>query len=122
MESVCVLLVEDELDMAALMVKALSDCGFEVVHAASVESAFDAIASKFIQAAVLDINVGDELVYPVATLLQAIGVPFVFASGANFDTEAVELKPHALIAKPYFLSSVVDALRSALKQDLDPSV
>jgi hypothetical protein len=37
---------------------------------------------------VLDINLGDGAVYPVADMLTARGVPFVFVTG--YDAESVE--------------------------------
>jgi len=122
MESVCVLLVEDDLDLAALVVEALSECGFEVVHAATIEAAYNAITETLIHAAVLDINVGQELVFPVAVVLQTMGIPFVFASSAALDGQAPDLRPHAFVRKPYRLANVVDAIRAALLQDVSPAV
>ena len=48
-----------------------------------------------IDAAVLDINLQDELVYPVADALHARGVPFLFATG--YDPASVP-PPHGAVA------------------------
>lgn len=116
MDAVCVLVVEDDLDLAALMKEALVIAGFEVAHVSTVEAAFDTISGRLIHVAVLDINVGQELVFPVATLLQAMSIPFVFASGADFDGESSGLRPHALVPKPYRIANVIEAITAALSK------
>jgi CheY-like chemotaxis protein len=84
------LVVEDEYMIAIELVRALEDLGAEVVGpAGSVEDAFSLLedAGAPLDAAVLDINLRDERVYPVAEALAARGVPFVFATG--YDSTAI---------------------------------
>ena len=83
------LLVEDEYMIAADLALSLEHYGVEVVGpAGSVEDALALIeADRAIDAAVLDINLGGERVYPVAEALVRRGVPFVFATG--YDAWAV---------------------------------
>jgi ActR/RegA family two-component response regulator len=86
----CLLLVEDEYLIAADLARSLEHLGVEVIGpAASVEHALELVESEGdrLDGAVLDINLRDELVYPVADALAARGVPFVFTTG--YDAVAI---------------------------------
>lgn len=79
-----VLLVEDEGLVALMMEDLLTDLGCEVVGSCdSIRSALEwlAGAAEAPDGAVLDVNLGGELVYPVAEALAARRVPFAFATG-----------------------------------------
>jgi len=84
-----ILVVEDEYLIAADLAAWLEGEGAEVLGpAASVEDALDLV--KFVgppDASVLDINLGDEKVFPVADALRDAGVPFLFLSG--YDARVV---------------------------------
>jgi PAS domain S-box-containing protein len=84
-----VLLVEDEALVAMMIQETLSDFGFHVLGPVSTASeALAAARESLIDAAVLDINLGDGLVYTVAEILAERGVPFVFVTG--YDAESVD--------------------------------
>ena len=79
-----ILVVEDEYLIAADLAATLEDVGVAVVGpAGSVAQALELVedAGGELDAAVLDVNLGGERVYPVADALAARGVPFVFATG-----------------------------------------
>lgn len=78
-----VLVVEDDYFIADEMRRTLSRSGAEVLGpVASVDKALALIAaSSEIDAAVLDINLRDVMVFPVADALTSRGVPFIFATG-----------------------------------------
>lgn len=78
------LLVEDEAMVAMMLEDMLSDFGCEVVGLAdnvpeALALAHDAAAA--LGAAILDVNVGGQSIYPVAEALKEKGVPFVFITG-----------------------------------------
>jgi CheY-like chemotaxis protein len=77
-----VLLVEDEALVAMMVQECLAEFGYQVIG--PICTASEAVAKakdgRF-EAAVLDINLGDGAVYPVADILAARGVPFVFVTG-----------------------------------------
>ena len=77
------LVVEDDYLVARDLCDELADQGAEVVGpAGSVEEALALVAGEpRIDAAVLDINLRNEKVYPVAEALRARGIPFVFTTG-----------------------------------------
>lgn len=78
-----ILVVEDEYVMAKDLQHELEDAGAEVLG--PVPSVADALALLATDvrpdAAVLDVNLGGELVFPVAEALRERGVPFLFATG-----------------------------------------
>ena len=79
-----ILIVEDEYFIAMDLALSLGDLGAEVVGpAASVAEALALVESvgDELDGAVLDVNLRDERVYPVAEALALRGVRFVFASG-----------------------------------------
>jgi two-component sensor histidine kinase/CheY-like chemotaxis protein len=83
-----ILLVEDEILIAMAMVQTLDYLEFDVIGPlASVNDALAAVEREPLDAAILDINLGGEMVYPVAMALKARNVPFVFMTG--YGSEAV---------------------------------
>jgi CheY-like chemotaxis protein len=84
------LVVEDEYLIAVSLVLALEEDGAEVVGpAGSVRDALALVEAEDgrLDGAVLDINLHDERVYPVADALAARGVPFVFLTG--YDAQGI---------------------------------
>ena len=84
------LVVEDEYLIAVSLALALEEDGVEVVGpAGSVRDALALVEAEDgrLDGAVLDINLHDERVYPVADALAARGVPFVFLTG--YDAQVV---------------------------------
>jgi DNA-binding response OmpR family regulator len=113
-----VLVVEDEALVAMLLEDALLDAGYAVMGpAATVDEALALLdCGEAPDAAVLDLNLADELVTPVADALAARGVPFVFATG--YDRRTV-LPPRfetvPTLAKPFSPSELARLLTATLK-------
>lgn len=77
-----ILLVEDEYFIADAMQRGLEDAGAHVVGpAASVEDALALLESATVNGAILDVTLDNESVFPVAEVLTARGIPFIFATG-----------------------------------------
>jgi len=77
-----VLVVEDEYFIADDLARALEKLGAEVVGPVpSKDKALTLLGTGPLDAAVLDINLKGEAVFPVADALREQGVPFVFATG-----------------------------------------
>lgn len=77
-----VLLVEDVFLTAFRLKTIVEHFGCDVIGPApSVDDALDLIQTTGCDAALLDINLGDESVEPVARRLLQIDVPFVFVTG-----------------------------------------
>jgi PAS domain S-box-containing protein len=96
-----VLLVEDEALVAMMIQETLSEFGFQVVG--PLATAADALAaareSRF-DAAVLDINLGDGLVYRLAEILDQQSVPFVFVTGYDADSIDARFSGVPILQKP----------------------
>jgi PAS domain S-box-containing protein len=84
-----VLLVEDEALVAMMIQESLTEFGFHVIGPVCTVSEAEAVArDELPDAAVLDINLGDGMIYSVAEILSVRGVPFVFVTG--YDAESVD--------------------------------
>lgn len=84
-----ILLVEDEFFIADEVAEAFMAHGAHVVGPEpTVAGALRLVATEpRLDAAVLDVNLRGEMVYPVADVLQAAAVPFVFTTG--YDTSHI---------------------------------
>jgi DNA-binding response OmpR family regulator len=76
-----VLVVEDEFLAGLTTIDFLESIGCEVVGpVARLAHALDLARSEPLDAALLDINLGDDMVWPVAKILQLKKVPLLFLS------------------------------------------
>jgi PAS domain S-box-containing protein len=83
------LLVEDEVLTGMMMSEMLTELGFDVIGPfGRVADAMEAVGREDFHAAVLDVNLDGEMVYPVADAVVARGVPFVFVTG--YGAEGIE--------------------------------
>jgi CheY-like chemotaxis protein len=78
-----ILVVEDEYVQAENLQQELEDLGAEVLGPVpSVAAALALLAGGTpVDAAILDVSLGGEMVFPVAEALQARSIPFMFATG-----------------------------------------
>jgi PAS domain S-box-containing protein len=82
-----VLLVEDEALVAMMMRDVLLELGLSVAGPfCTPGEAVAAAHDDGVDAAILDVNLGGELIYPVADTLAARGVPFVFVTGYGAES------------------------------------
>jgi PAS domain S-box-containing protein len=96
-----VLLVEDESVVAMMMAEALIELGFRVIGPYStVAEVMAAKVEMHVDAAILDINLGDELVYPLADVLNANCVPLVFVTGYGIESIDPRYVHVPLLQKP----------------------
>jgi CheY-like chemotaxis protein len=77
-----VLVVEDEVIVGMLLEDMLSELGCEVAAISThLDEALQLAQTLDIDLAILDINLGGRQSFPVADVLTARGVPFLFATG-----------------------------------------
>ena len=96
-----VLLVEDEALVAMMIQECLAEFGYQVVGPICTASEAAARAKDGpLEAAVLDINLGDGAVYPIADMLAARGVPFVFVTGYDADSVDARFRKIPILQKP----------------------
>jgi CheY-like chemotaxis protein len=111
----CVLIVEDDALLGMAIGLCVQDAGYEVAGLArSVEAALETLRRETVDAALLDINLQGELVFPVANALAERGVPFVFVT-AHPPLQIPEKHRHRpVIPKPYYDAAICAALQSVL--------
>ncbi|WP_244646375.1 response regulator [Sphingomonas sp. CFBP 8760] len=112
-----ILVVEDEYILARQLVRALTQEGAVVLG--PVPDVARALAlidegSEKIDAAILDVNLVGEKVYPVADALLDRGVPFLFASGYDADEGDPRFAAIPHLVKPLMMKSLVAALIAIL--------
>lgn len=110
-----VMIVEDEYLLARQLARSLGREGAEVVACvASVPAALAAVADgAVIDVAILDVNLGGEKVYPVATELARRGIRFVFLSGYDLKDrdQGFAAVPH--LSKPVTIVTLARTLKAA---------
>lgn len=113
-----ILVVEDEMLVAALLQDMLAELGCVVIGpAATVDEALARIETDALDAAVLDVNLGGQMSYPVADALLARHVPFVLSTGYPSSRLQEGYRSFPALQKPYHVSELRDALADVLAQD-----
>ncbi len=111
-----VFVVEDEAIIAMMLEDMLSDLGCNVIGPCTgLKQAHEMLAgAETPNVAILDVNVGGEQVYPVATALKERGVPLVFATGYGSVGLAEVWRACVTVQKPYTQDDIVRALGMAV--------
>ncbi|MGQ2930966.1 MAG: response regulator, partial [Sphingopyxis sp.] len=105
-----ILLVEDDVLIGMMLVDMFDALGFpEPAQAASVEDALAIIAAQPVDAALVDINLGEAKGWPVADALAAKDIPFAFTSGGG-DAIPPAHAHRKLVSKPFRLSEIETVL------------
>lgn len=114
------LLVEDELDLAELVEQALQTEGHGVTHAGSVSEAMSLLKAGTFDAAILDVELRDGVVFPVADRLAVLGIPYLFASAVYDQLVPVRHRHAAFVAKPFHIDALQRAVRQAVNEPSPP--
>jgi len=113
-----VLLVEDETLVAMLLEDMIAELGGNVVGSASrVSRALEIAEDRSIglDLAVLDVNLGGEEVFPVASALAERGVPFAFSTGYGNAGLPEAWRSRPTLQKPFTQEQVTTVLSRALQ-------
>jgi DNA-binding response OmpR family regulator len=112
-----ILIVEDEPLIAMMLEDFLESMGH------SVRGTCDTVSQALAEAdrggfdlAILDVNLKGENVWPVASKLRDIGVPFVLASGGHVDPPPPEFRGVPMLEKPFTIDRVAPVLNEALAE------
>jgi CheY-like chemotaxis protein len=107
-----VLLVEDDFNIADTLAMVLRAHDLQI--AGPVGTVKDALAliagGERIDGAVLDINLRDETVYPVADVLRRKGIPIVFTTGYDDTLIAPDYSDVPSLQKPTSVEQLIQAL------------
>jgi CheY-like chemotaxis protein len=110
-----ILVVEDEAVIAMLVEDMVLDFGSEVVGpAAKMDEALRLASHAALDAAILDVNVGGAVVFPVADVLRSRGVPIIFATGYGSGGLPPRFRNDPALSKPFSYEALAEALRTVL--------
>lgn len=111
-----VLVAEDQIFIALDLALAVEDAGGEVAGpVASVKNALALIEARPITAAILDSNLTDGDITPVATLLLEAGIPIIIQTGVGITSEfAMRFSNLVEYIKPYVAADLVSKLASLI--------
>jgi two-component sensor histidine kinase/CheY-like chemotaxis protein len=115
-----VLLVEDEAMVAMMVEKVLAEFGLHVVGPyGTIDDAMRAASEIPLDAAILDINLDGQSVYPVVDVLMANGVPTAFISGYGAESVDRRFEHIPLVQKPIDRQVLLD-LFNLVGKEKDP--
>jgi DNA-binding NtrC family response regulator len=112
LNSAPVLVAEDEPFIALDIAFAIEDAGGEVIGpAASVEQALALIEARSISGAILDVNLTDGDITPVAEAVLRLGIPIILQSGIGLPPEFAARFPEVVFhMKPCVSATLVAEL------------
>ncbi|MGY8660738.1 response regulator [Bradyrhizobium sp. UFLA05-109] len=116
-----ILVVEDEYFLADDIGKTLRELGAEIAGPVGhIEDAVEILHDGgVLDAAVLDVNIRSDMVFPIARELRARHVPFVFTTGYDKITIISEFQDVLLLEKPIDLTAMARKLTALIN---DPRV
>jgi DNA-binding response OmpR family regulator len=111
MEPRRVLVVEDNRFLCTVLEETLRDAGYDVIGPfTSLALAQEAVTRHVIDAAILDINISGELVFPLAIALKKRGIAIMFTSGHKIGAVPAAIRGLPQLRKPYSESDLLEAL------------
>jgi chemotaxis family two-component system sensor kinase Cph1 len=111
-----ILVVEDNALLALSLEDMLKGAGAKVVGpAVTLDEAKRFATEEALSAALLDIRLDDDDVWPVARILAARGIPFVFSTG-HFDRASLppEWSERPILTKPVGRQKIIAALTDVI--------
>lgn len=111
-----VLIVEDDFFIAAELADALTEAGAVILGpAGSLAEALDLITrGACMDAAVLDVNLRREKIYPISDMLVRRNVPCVLLTGDGGARDDPRFRGLPVLTKPMGSDSIVETLQSVL--------
>jgi DNA-binding NtrC family response regulator len=114
-----VFLVEDEAMIRMMVADMLEDLGYRVAaEAGDIAEATRLARTSIFDIAILDVNVNGKVISPVAEVIHARNIPFVFATGYGAQGLPEEYRDRPTLQKPFQM----DTLKGVLERTLNRSV
>jgi CheY-like chemotaxis protein len=109
-----IFLVEDEALIRMMIVEMLEELGHRVVaEAGSIVEADPLARNSEFDLAVFDINVAGFDISPIAELVAARGLPFIFVSGYGPAGRPVLFPDKPVLNKPFLIEDFADMIKTA---------
>ncbi|MDR0929658.1 MAG: response regulator transcription factor [Oscillospiraceae bacterium] len=119
MDTTMILLVEDDALIASGLTYALTGEGYQVLHAASIQAAHDALASHAFDLAILDVQLPDGDGFAVREALRGRDTAVLFLTVVDEESIAVralEGGAEDYITKPFRLRELLARVKAALRR------
>ncbi len=115
LEGANILVIEDETLITMLLEDILSELGCNVCGSAATLGQAQSLAGMLdAHAAILDVNLGGDPVFPVAEQLVARNIPIIFASGYGATGLPDKWQDYPTLPKPFMPDQVEAILRQVL--------
>ena len=112
-----VFLVEDEVMIRMMVADMLEELGYSVAaEAGEISEAIRLAQSAQFDLAILDVNVNGKVISPVAELIDARNIPFVFATGYGSSGLPEEYRDRPALQKPFQVETLGRMIDVALKR------
>lgn len=110
-----VLIVEDEMLVLLMIEDMLADLGCQsVTAAATVDQALAIVEAQILDAAILDMNLNGTSSHPIATALDARGIPFIYSTGNTGRDARAGYLSRPMLKKPFKYEQLVQMLTDLL--------
>ncbi|MGC1860827.1 MAG: response regulator [Methylocystis sp.] len=110
-----ILIVEDNPYIVLALEEMLVEQGLVIAGVAStIEQALHLAASGQIDLALLDVNIGERKIDPVAETLTRRKKPFIFTTGCGRAGLPEAFLDRPIVEKPFYIEEILQTLRSAL--------
>jgi DNA-binding response OmpR family regulator len=111
-----IMVVEDEFLVANLIEHMLEDAGCAISGPfPRLAEAVDGAKREPCDAAILDVNLAGERIFPVAEILARRNIPFMFVTGYDGGSMPLEYAGCPRLHKPFKSAELLHALRDLLR-------
>jgi DNA-binding response OmpR family regulator len=118
-----ILVVEDEPLLAMDVERLLGDVGYRVIGPATTPShALRIIEADRPDLAVVDLNLGREMIFPLLDVLADRAIPFVFVTGHSIEMVPAQHRHRPFLQKPYEPAALLRMVRQILWGDPDTTL
>jgi CheY-like chemotaxis protein len=116
MECLRILLIEDEAMIRMMVVDMLQELGHVIAgEAGSLDLARERAQSADFDLAILDVNLNGKVISPVAEVIAARGIPFIFATGYGSAGLPEPFHDRPTLPKPFVIEALAAAIDEALR-------
>jgi CheY-like chemotaxis protein len=110
-----VLLVEDDPYILLALEEMLTDFGLVVAASArTIPQALRFAKTAAFDIALLDVNIGQERIDPIADIISGRRIPFIFTTGCGRAGLPESFPQQAIVEKPFYVEEILRALRDEL--------
>jgi len=114
-QGLSVFLVEDEALIRMMIADMLEELGHRVVaEAGSIDKAEPLARNSAFDLGVFDINVGGPIITPIAEIVAARGLPFVFVSGYGSEGVPPSFGDRPVLRKPFLIEHFEETINAAV--------